>query len=218
MKIHNISTKKDLIWYVSYGSNLSYDRFICYLLGGKPNGSTKTYLGSSDRDLPIDSALVNLNYSLYFAKNSSVWYNCGVCFLNDKFDESEYTIGRKYLISKIQFLDLFKQENNINYDVIINFEALKKNKSLVVDKSKWYGKLLYLGTNEGIDNITFTCNDYTGIFNKPHPSYLSTICKGIFEITKWDNDKIINYLLSKKGVSGNYNFHQINDLIDIENF
>ncbi|MBL0236650.1 MAG: hypothetical protein IPQ02_08595 [Saprospiraceae bacterium] len=37
--------KLDYIWYASYGSNLLEERFQCYIKGGMPKGSTKTYLG-----------------------------------------------------------------------------------------------------------------------------------------------------------------------------
>ena len=40
MQVQFRQTKKYL-WYASYGSNLNLDRFMCYIVGGKPKNSTK---------------------------------------------------------------------------------------------------------------------------------------------------------------------------------
>src|SRR5205823_6117258 len=41
-----------LVWYVSYGSNLSAERFHYYIRGGRPPGAARTYPGARDRALP----------------------------------------------------------------------------------------------------------------------------------------------------------------------
>ncbi len=214
IKSHKSISKEELIWYVSYGSNLSIDRFRCYLFGGKPDGSSRTYSGSSQRIEPLKSSLFVVNYSLYFAKSSSVWNNGGVCFLADQFEDGESTIGRKYLITKTQFKDVFKQENNIDNDIEIDFESLNKRHELIIDENTWYGKIIHLGNQDEIDIVTFTCSDFFENFNRPDPSYLLTLYKGLLEITEWSNQKIIEYLISKRGVKENYKFDELQLLIE----
>src|SRR6185312_10705420 len=41
-----------IVWYAGYGSNLLRRRFDCYIKGGKPEGSKKTYSGCRDKNDP----------------------------------------------------------------------------------------------------------------------------------------------------------------------
>ncbi|CCH80358.1 hypothetical protein BN12_90013 [Nostocoides japonicum T1-X7] len=42
----------DLVWYAAYGSNLSLERFHCYVAGGRPPGGRHTYPGCRDASPP----------------------------------------------------------------------------------------------------------------------------------------------------------------------
>ncbi len=61
------------VWYVAYGSNLSAERFSCYLQGGQPPGAAFTYPGARDQTPPRASKAVWLPGSVYFATESQVW-------------------------------------------------------------------------------------------------------------------------------------------------
>ncbi len=45
---------KDYVWYACYGSNLLYERFKCYILGGTFNGNGRYHDGCQDKTLPKD--------------------------------------------------------------------------------------------------------------------------------------------------------------------
>ena len=82
------------LWYVSYGSNMSRRRLGCYIAGGTPPGSTRTYAGARDRTLPTADHAVSLPGSLYFAGESQTWGG-GVAFYDH--DSPGETAGRAYL-------------------------------------------------------------------------------------------------------------------------
>ena len=59
-------TDKNLVWYIGYGSNLSKERFLCYITGGQPIGNAKSYEGCRDKTLPISDKSIIINNDLYF--------------------------------------------------------------------------------------------------------------------------------------------------------
>ena len=67
------------VWYVSYGSNLSADRFACYIVGGVPPGGSRANPGARDRRLPERTIPVDLPGTGYFAGESPQWGG-GVAF------------------------------------------------------------------------------------------------------------------------------------------
>src|SRR5204862_84081 len=101
----------NLIWYASYGSNLSFrDRFMCYVVGGKPAGSTKENQGCRDKKPPRDNKPISLSFELYFAGHSHSWGGA-VSFIRHGRDAS-LTLGRMYLLTEDQFNDVVLQEND----------------------------------------------------------------------------------------------------------
>ncbi len=56
--------RRDDVWYVSYGSNISIVRFLYYILGGTLNGIT--FAGCEDPSLPRDSRKVLLDQKIVF--------------------------------------------------------------------------------------------------------------------------------------------------------
>ena len=95
------------LWYVSYGSNMSRRRLGCYIAGGTPPGSMRTYAGARDRTLPTADHAVTLPGSLYFAGESRTWGG-GVAFYDH--DSPGETAGRAYLLTIGQFVDVANQE------------------------------------------------------------------------------------------------------------
>src|SRR4030095_163368 len=110
------------IWYASYGSNLLEERFLCYIKGGQPVGSKKHYEGCRDKSLPIDKEEFYIPSELYFAKESDSWDNGGVAFIKTNFEPQQSTLGRMYLITPQQFIDVVKQETNSSGSLHIDFE------------------------------------------------------------------------------------------------
>lgn len=202
-----------LVWYVAYGSNLLKDRFITYIIGGKPEGAQKDYSGSKDNSYPRQIKSKIINYKLYFAKNSSVW-NGGVCFLNSKRDMQIRTYARMYLITKDQLTDVAKQETDTSYDLIIDFKEAIKVGFYVFKRPSWYGKLLFLGYDSLIPMFTLTSESDDLPVTKPSIPYLTTIIQGLSQSFRLNKLDITGYLLEKNGISGEYTKSEIDEIVN----
>jgi hypothetical protein len=197
---------KDLVWYASYGSNMLKNRFLCYICGGTPEGAGKDYLGCSDKTEPIENKPIILPYSLYFSKQSSIWENKGVAFIKSLRDENIRTLGRMYLISKDQFIDLVHQENALdprNTFIDIDFAYLILNGETKIP-AHWYSRIIYIGEENGHPIFTFTsaCDDSEITLQPPGEKYLRTIIKGIKETYNITNEEIMQYLIALPGIKG----------------
>ncbi|MCM2674519.1 hypothetical protein [Alkalicoccobacillus plakortidis] len=190
----------NLVWYVSYGSNLMEDRFHCYIRGGVPTGSSEAERGCRDATLPRDNRGCVLPYPLYFAKDESKWGKGGVAFIGHKEDAREQTIARQYLITFEQFVDVVEQENQADASGL-QFEDLMENGYVTLDDG-WYGRVVYLGMENGYPKLTFTnpLDMGTDSFTAPAEPYAQTIAKGIAELSYTDKD-IHQYLSSRNGFS-----------------
>ena len=199
-----MKNSKEYLWYASYGSNISKERFLCYIKGGKPTGSQKEYKGCTDKSMPSEDEEIYIKSELYFAKKSRTWNGGGVGFIKINLEENAKTLGRMYLISKQQFIEVVKQENNISGALSIDFDWAIKNGNFVFRKNSWYGNLIYLGRHKGNPIFTFTnANDLEKEINSPDKNYLKTIAIGLKETYNIENEDIENYLKSKSGILGN---------------
>lgn len=102
-------TDPDLVWYAAYGSNLSRERFMRYLEGGRPEGSTFTEAGTPDPTPPRDSRAVVLRRRLVFAGWSHRWEGA-TAHLMAEHDPSARTLARLYLVSREQLESVCAQE------------------------------------------------------------------------------------------------------------
>jgi hypothetical protein len=181
------------VWYLSYGSNLSKERFLCYIQGGTPTGSKKAEKGCRDHSLPLKDEAYEIPYPLYFSKNSSRW-NGGVAFIGKVPEKNARTLARMYLITKEQFMDVVSQEN-AGKQLNIDFEEVKQEKSKeIVDA--WYGNILYIGEKDGYPIYTFTSNEdiENAVLTKPSISYLNTIMIGLKEAFGLTHQEAMEYL------------------------
>jgi hypothetical protein len=201
---------QSLVWYASYGSNLLYeDGFLGYIKGEVRRGCSQKEFGCRDRTPPIKNKTIDIPFPLYFAERSSKWNNGGVAFIGLLRDENNPTVGRMYLITKEQFIDVVKQENN-NQEISIDFEEVKKAGSKVF-RNSWYGNIVYLGEDEGYPIFTFTHHKdikYQKV-GLPSDKYIQIIAAGLKETLNWTEKKIADYLIQKDGIRG---------LIDKEDF
>lgn len=204
---------KNLVWYVGFGSNIFEDRFICYITGGQPVGSQKNYNGCRDKEIPKNSKPITINHELYFAKNSSSWQNGGVAFVNIDANIAAKTFARMYLVTKQQLEDIAKQETNSDEYIIINFDEAISTGNTIFKNPSWYGKLLYLGEYDKNPIFTLTNENNLTQSTKPSAEYLQTIIKGIQQSHNLTIQEIVNYLMSKRGVAGNYSADELQNLI-----
>ncbi|PKR85581.1 hypothetical protein [Heyndrickxia camelliae] len=196
------------VWYVSYGSNLYRDRFMCYIQGGQPEGSEKVEKGCRDQTPPKADEKIELRYPLYFAKNRSKWGKGGVAFIDHQENPDVKTIGRMYLITNEQFEDVVAQENN-EENLTIPLEKVIDNGFHNINEN-WYGRIVFLGYKEGAPMFTFTnpvsMNGET--FFTPPSSYVKIISKGLEELGMSRND-IVHYFKQCGGIKDSFTKEQL---------
>lgn len=204
--------KSGYIWYACYGSNLLEERFTCYISGGRPEGSFRTYTGCTNRSLPKASKPIKIKAELYFAKHSQTWSGGGAAFIRP--DENSLTLGKMYLITAEQFNELVKQEIRFEGKLEIDLALAVKNGFLITKPESWYGKILYLGSEKGKPIFTFTNIDFLETeINAPNEHYLKKIILGLRETYGLKDEQILNYLFSKKGLEGSVFKEELRELI-----
>jgi hypothetical protein len=205
------------LWYASYGSNILESRFHCYILGGQPKGSQKTHHGCTDKTLPQDKKEILINHELYFAKESKGWGDGGVGFIKTEFNEAVQTLGKMYLVTTEQFIEIVKQENNFEEELLIDFNKVIENGSLLINKDSWYGTLLYLGEEDGNPIFTFTnTKNLIEEINPPTKQYLSTIINGLKKAYHLNEIEIEEYFKNKLGIKGSKIEKELVDIIKLE--
>lgn len=205
--------KTNLVWYASYGSNIDEERFNCYIKGGKPLGSNKIYLGCGDKSLPKDSRTISIDHEMYFAKSSVSWDRGGVAFLKKDKDPKSKTLGKMYLITTDQFIEVLKQETN-RRDIKVDFEEAMKSENYIVIENSWYGKIIYLGNHENIPVFTFT-NEINLECNKPSTDYVKIIAKGIKKAYGLSSKELVKYFIGTGGIEGNYTLTELEDVFNL---
>lgn len=210
------NVKKDKVWYAVYGTNLNEQRFSCYIKGGTPEGTSKPDVGCRDKAPAVDGGMISIPFQLYFTKNSPKWENKAVGFLGIEVNPLIQTLGRKYLITKEQFEDIFKQENNISMEqtIIIDFKEARK-KSVLTVKESWYGRIIFLGIEKSFPIFTLTA--YWDFKPEealpPSRKYLKHIIKGIRQTYNSSDEQILEYLSQKPGISINLSNKELSDII-----
>jgi|SRR5579859_2783069 len=205
------SPQGPLVWYASYGSNLSYEgRFMCYIAGGTPVGAEKANPGSRDKTRPLDIKPILFNWDLYFADYSKSWGGAPGFIRQGR--PNAVTYGRMYLISDDQFNDVVLQENGRSVDgtrFIPVFEQLKKGSEFILPGSGLYGKLVKVGQEVGYPIFTFTTYRDLKI-GAPSEAYLKIIIAGIKETyPAMTNQEICAYLMGTDGVRNNISPEQM---------
>ena len=167
---------RDYVWYVSYGSNMLYERFMCYIEGGSYAGS-RYHPPCDDTTPPLAVKAIEMPYGMYFGNRSGSWQGKGVSFLN--VTEKGKSLGVAYLITRDQF-------NHVVY---------RENSGRLQDRScGWYEDTIDLGVMDGFDVKTIT-NTVLRDYNEPCEDYLETLFEGIAQ--NWpemSDEEIMDYL------------------------
>ena len=157
--------KDDYVWYVSYGSNMLRERFLCYIEGGSYEGSSYRQ-PCSDTSAPVAVRAIEIPYDMYFGNHSGSWQDCGVSFLDTS--RKGRALGVAYLITREQF----------------NHVACEENGGRQPGGGYWYEDIIDLDTMDGFEVKTIT-NKSLRTYNEPCEEYLDTLRKGIME--NWPN-------------------------------
>lgn len=174
-ELEKIPSWNEYVWYVSYGSNMLKERFMCYIKGGSFENS-RYHDPCSDASLPIAVKAVGIPYGMYFGNCSSSWEYGGVSFLDTS--KKGDSLGVAYLITQEQFEYVASEENCGRYP----------------GGGEWYEDIIDLGEMDGFKVKTITnCNPRD--YNEPCQAYMDTLKKGIKE--NWpemSDEEIDDYL------------------------
>jgi hypothetical protein len=185
-----------LVWYLAYGSNLSFARFMTYLAGGTPEGKSTAEAGAADPSPPRASRPFHLGHGLYFAGEATSWGGGGVAFLRAEEEPGALTYARIYLITVNQLRAVLAQENGLDPSrgaaLVSAREIATAEPGTRIDTGAGeYGLLLCVGrepvrSGGPIAPIwTFTtAQPLDGRERQPSDAYLATICRGLLE-TFW---------------------------------
>ncbi|MFW5738116.1 MAG: hypothetical protein ACOCYX_04330, partial [Spirochaetota bacterium] len=157
----------NMLWYAAYGSNVNRDRFMEYIKGGRSRFNGVTYPGCRNKQDPIRDYALGMNRELYFARFADPWGG-SVAFVRPEQSKSQ-TIGRAYLITEEQFLDVACQENGRrpgDRDLKLDYAYAEQNAESYFTPGSpgkasaaanlWYGRILLLGTRESWPVFTIT--------------------------------------------------------------
>ena len=157
-----MTKKNDYVWYVSYGSNMLMDRFMCYIKGGSYKGS-RGHAPCSNTARPKAVRNFEIPYDMYYGNTSYSWEGGGVSFLD--ISKPGKALGVAYLISREQFEHVAREENGGHEPA---------------EATGWYNTVVKLGQMDGMDVLTIT-NDSCRLVNHPAKSYVMTLDAGLAE-------------------------------------
>lgn len=206
------------VWYASYGSNISTERFLCYIHGGRANGAQTSEEGCRDKTNPIKYKNIEIFKKQYFAKSAYRWQDKGVAFVDSK-TSSEITYGRMYLITDEQFADVVKQENRMKTgeNLDLKLQEARHLDHLVIINDSWYGRLLFLGENDGYPIYTFTniIDVEDEVLTHPSKEYLQMIGSGLYENYHFTKKELSNYFMQKCGIKDYYTKEQMDVVLSV---
>jgi hypothetical protein len=198
------------VWYASYGSNLSRDRFLHYLRGGRPAGASRTYPGARDRTPPADDRALTLPGALFFAWESPTWGG-GIAFYDA--DSVGPTLARAYLVTEQQFADVAAQEMHQPPGQDLDLTTVLAHSRHDVGPGR-YEALHLVGELEGAPVLTFTTPDPTALQrNSPAPAYLTMLATGLRDTHHLSVDEITAYLLARPGLGPDWDRARLAELV-----
>lgn len=189
------------VWYVAYGSNLSRERFRCYLEGGRPAGSRRGHPPSRDPSPPADDRPVVLPHRPYFAGRSTSWGGGAVAFVDPESGGGEAP-ARAYRVTREQLADVYAGENGLEPGPVVPDEAFV---GPVHDLGEDRPYRLLVRTEDVDELPAFTV---TGPFRRDHAApcvdYLRHIVRGLEESHQMGMDEAVDHLLMCPGIRGHF--------------
>lgn len=192
----------DLVWYVSYGSNMAEQRLGCCLSGGLPPGAKRACVGCRDPQPPRRDVGYHLPGGVYFATESQVWGG-GRAFYDPQLPGT--APARGYLVTAEQFSDIAAQEMSREPGDLLDLAAVVIDGRVQVGPGR-YETLLCVGDLDGHPVFTFTCPGRAGVepYNAPTTPYLRMLAEGLREGHAWSTERIADYLAGLPGASGHW--------------
>ena len=198
------------VWYASYGSNLSRDRFLHYLGGGRPEGASRTYPGARDRTPPTDDRALTLPGEMFFAWESPTWGG-GIAFYDA--DSAGPTLARAYLVSEQQFADVAAQEMHRRPGDDLDLAHVLAHSRHDLGPGR-YEALHLVGELEGLPVLTFTTPEPLALQrNAPAPAYLAMLVSGLREAHGLSDAEIVAYLAGRPGLGAEWDRARLDGLV-----
>ncbi len=198
------------LWYAAYGSNLSRDRLLAYLRGGRPEGAARTYPGARDSSEPLGDMAFTLPGEVFFAWESPTWGG-GIAFYDP--DAAGFALARAYLISEGQFADLAAQEMHREPGGDLDLDTVLEQRQHTMGPGR-YESLHLVGELEGAPVLTFTAPEGHELRpNPPSASYLTVVAQGLMETHGLDAEEVADYLVGCPGVSPRWSQDTVVDLL-----
>lgn len=172
----------DLVWYAAYGSNLHRPRLTCYLEGGCPPGSARTYEGCRDASPPRAVVPTSLPGTLRFGGESPVWGG-GVAVLDPDGDGPVAVTA--YLLSREQTCDVVAQETRQATGAVTDLDG-------VPGGTGWYDDL---ARHEHEGRPVYALASRTPpVPNRPGATYVSMMVRGLMSDHGWSRADCAAYL------------------------
>ena len=158
---YDMQPYNELVYYVSYGSNMLEERFLSYIKGGKCRFNKMNYRGCDNKSLFLSSKSIVISYQMYYSKFSSSWGGA-VSFLGKNKGK---TYAKAYLITKEQFEQIKRQEGSwysheIELESIDGFETKTFTSEVELEHKSFiyvndnYKEVLRLGLKESFKNLS----------------------------------------------------------------
>jgi len=201
----------ELVWYVSYGSNMAASRLRYYLAGGTPPGARRPHPGARDPRRPRAAHGISIPGEVYFARRSSLWGG-GIAFFDP--NAPGVTAARAHLVSLGQFSDIAAQEMRRTPG-----RDLDLTRALATGRDQlgpgWYETLLHLGDLDGIPLLTFTAPGPSDAAdpNAPAGPYLRLLAHGLQEAHDWEPAEVSSYLSQLRGARGSWSHAEVSQLL-----
>ena len=186
------------VWYAAYGSNLSRDRFLTYVRGGRPAGATRTYPGARDTSLPTADVAFTMSGQVFFAWESPTWGG-GIAFYDST---SEGTVlARAYRLTEQQFADVAAQEMHREPGEDLDLGHVLEHARHELGPGR-YETLHLVGELDGDPVLTFTARDPSSLPpNAPVAAYLRTVAAGLAQTHDLGERAVADYLLGCRGTT-----------------
>lgn len=193
--------KNVFVWYACYGSNLSEERFNCYLRGGRVEGMSRPCVGARDAT-PARASVVKwmLNRVFFAYAGESAWGYGGGAMLDIRQSQTYKSCLRLYKVTLQQFNDVIAQENNLapplpaaNWLTCGELVQLRQQPHGSLQRKfedAIYPAVAYLGEHDDAAIVTFTClTDMANAFLSgelptapPANTYLTVLRRGLQEL------------------------------------
>jgi hypothetical protein len=198
------------VWYAAYGSNLSRERFLTYVRGGRPAGAARTYPGARDPSLPSAEVAFTMPGRMFFGWESPTWGG-GIAFYDSTSEGS--VLARAYRLTEQQFADVAAQEMHREPGEDLDLGQVLEHARHEVGPGR-YETLHLVGELDGDPVLTFTTRDPSSLpLNAPVAAYLRTVAVGLAHTHELDEQAVADYLLSCRGTTPVWSRNVVVDLL-----